>query len=136
MDYEEIFNTSYWRVFGSVTGDTPFAETAYGQFMRHPEIAAKFAKGDPGKPMEMLRLSVTLAASYYFNRHPEHLLAKFATLHNHSHLGIEPQLYRLWLESVLLAVQEHDPACDANVLEAWRRILTPAVEFMQAQFDA
>ena len=40
------------------------------------------------------------------------------------------------LESVLLAVAPHDPACDAHVLEAWRRILTAAVEFMQAQCDA
>jgi hypothetical protein len=135
MDYDEIFNLSYWRVFGSVLDDNPFAKTVYGQFLSHPEIAAKFAKGDPGKPMEMLRVSVTLAASYYFNRKPEHLLAKFATLHNRGHLGIEPHLYRLWLESVLAAVQTHDPECDANVLEAWRRILTPAVEFMQSKYD-
>ena len=136
MDYEGIFNLSFWRVFGSVMDDSPFAKTMYGQFMHHPEIAAKFAQGDPKKPMEMLRVSVTLAASYYFNRKPDHLLVQFATMHNRGHLGIEPHLYRHWLESVLLAVKTHDPDCDENVLAAWRRILTPAVEFMQAQYEA
>ena len=136
MDYEEIFNMSYWRVFGTALGENPFAKTMYGQFLGHPEIAAKFAQGDPGKPMEMLRVSVTLAASYYFNRKPDHLLVQFATMHNHSHLDIEPQLYRHWLESVLLAVEAHDPEYTEHVREAWRRILTPAVEFMQAQYEA
>ena len=134
MDYEETFNLSYWRVFGSVTGDNTFAETAYAQFLRHAEIAEKFAQGDPGKPMEMLRISVTLAASYYFNRKPGHLLAKFAELHSRRHLGIEPHLYRYWLESVLLAVKTHDPECDEHVLESWRRVMTPALEFMQSRF--
>lgn len=136
MDYEEIFNLSYWRVFGEAGAENPFAETAYGKFLSHPEIAAKFAQADPAKPMEMLRLSVTLAASYYFNRKPEHMLAKFATLHSRGHLGIEPHLYQHWLESVLAAVQTHDPDCDVNVLEAWRRIMTPAVEFMQSKYAA
>jgi hemoglobin-like flavoprotein len=135
MDYEEIFNMSYWRVFGTAVGENPFAETMYGQFLGHPEIAAKFAQSNPSKPMEMLRLSVTLAASYYFHRKPEHLLAKFAVMHSRSRLGIEPHLYRHWLDSVLQAVKTHDPACDENVLEAWRRILTPAIEFMQSKYD-
>jgi len=136
MDYEEIFNMSYWRVFGVTVGDNPFAETMYGQFLYHPEIAAKFTAGDPGKPMQMLRVSVTLAASYYFNRKPDHLLVKFAAQHSRSRLGIEPRLYRHWLDSVLLAVKAHDPKCDENVLEAWRRILTPAIEFMRSKYDA
>ena len=136
MDYEEIFNLSYWRVFGTIVDEKSAAETMYGQFLSHSEIAAKFAQGDPGKPMQMLRASVTLAASYYFNRKPDHLLLKFADLHSHRHLGIEPHLYRFWLESVLQAVQVHDPDCNEHVLEAWWRILTPAVEFMQSKFEA
>lgn len=136
MDYEEIFSMSYWRVFGATLDEEHVAETMYAHFMARPEIAAKFARNDPRKPMDMLRLSVSIAAAYYFSRKPELLLARFATLHNHSHLGIEPHLYPYWLDSVLQAVQAHDPACDADVLEAWRRILTPAIEFMQSQFNA
>jgi hypothetical protein len=37
---------------------------------------------------------------------------------------------------VLAAVRGDDPQCDERVLEAWRHILTPALEFMQSQYNA
>jgi len=136
MNDEEIFNLSYWRVFdGDADGNT-FAEEAYGVFLRQPEVAAKFARSTPDKPKEMLRISVTIAASFYFNRKPELLLAKFAELHSLRQLDIEPHLYAHWLDSVLAAVKLHDPQCDERVLEAWRNILTPAIEFMQSKYSA
>ncbi|MCX7009115.1 MAG: hypothetical protein NTY53_18015 [Kiritimatiellaeota bacterium] len=136
MNDEEVFNLSYWRVFEGDADGNLFAEDAYGVFLRQQEIAAKFAHSNPGKPKEMLRLSVSIAAAFYFNRKPELLLAKFAELHSLRHLDIEPHLYAHWLNSVLAAVKLHDPKCDERVLSAWRNILTPAIEFMQSKYSA
>lgn len=136
MNDEEIFNLSYWRVFEGDADGKNFAGDAYNVFLQQPEIAAKFAHSNPGKPQEMLRLSVSIAAAFYFNRKPDQLLARFAEQHGHRHLNIEPHLYAHWLASVLEAVKLHDPQCDERVLQAWRNILTPAIEFMQSKYSA
>lgn len=136
MDYEEIFNESYWRALGMGIEGESFADTAYRRFLSHPKVAAKFEGRDPGKPMSMLRISITLASSYYFNRGPDHMLLQFAEQHSRRDLDIDPHLYDYWLDSILAAVKVHDPESNDHVLAAWRQILSPAVEFMRSKYEA
>ena len=135
MDYEETFNMSFWRALGTEVQGISFAETAYQHFLTYPEVEEEFRGRDPEKPKEMLRISITLASSYYFTGSPDHLLRRFAEMHSQRDLDIKPHLYDYWLESVLVGVRAHDPECNDEVLEAWSHVLQPAIEFMRDHYE-
>ena len=134
MDYEETFNMSFWRALGTEVEGISFAQTAYEHFLTYPEVEEKFRGRDPEKPKNMLRISITLASSYYFTGSPDHMLKKFAEMHSSRDLDIEPHLYDYWRESVLEAVRAHDHECDEKVLDAWHHVLQPAIDFMRENY--
>ena len=50
-------------------------------------------------------------------------LTERAETHDHAHLNIKPELYDLWLESLISTAQEFDSEWSDSIEHAWRKIL-------------
>ena len=53
-----------------------------------------------------------------------------AETHDSCHLNIKPQLYDIWLTSVIAAAREFDEEWDESIEEAWNKILGYAIKHM------
>jgi len=61
-------------------------------------------------------------------------LERLARLHSRAELDIKPELYDLWLDRLVQAVEEFDPMFDLEIETAWRRLLQPGIEFMKSRY--
>lgn len=105
--------------------DEGFVPAFYERFMASsPEVSKRFRYTEFEKQNRMLLNSLELAA-HAIDGEPEALseLKKRSQTHDRHHLNIEPELYDLWLDSLVLAAQEFDNSWDDDVEEGWRTVL-------------
>lgn len=57
-----------------------------------------------------------------------------ARTHDHHHLDIKPELYDLWLESLICTAQEFDSQWSDAIEFAWRKILGFVIHRMIANY--
>lgn len=103
---------------------------------RSPEAAAKFAGTD--MTVQKRKLSASLYMTMLMDeRSPEGRVhfERIAQLHGRDALDIKPELYDVWVESLIEAAREFDPHFDQNTERAWRSLLAPVVEFMKARYE-
>jgi hypothetical protein len=62
-------------------------------------------------------------------------LTHLAKRHSRQELNIRPELYDLWLASLVQAVREHDSQWTPQTEQVWRRIMQPGIAFMKAAFE-
>jgi len=58
-----------------------------------------------------------------------------AARHSARGLDVAPELYDLFVDSLLASVAEHDPAFDEDVEAAWRAALQPGLDYMRARYE-
>jgi hemoglobin-like flavoprotein len=105
-------------------------DTFYEIFLRKsPDIASKFARTDFVRQKLMLKESLLEMLSYYCGiesvRHEIEQLGKL-----HRQLGIRPEHYELWLDSLCEAVARHDPEYRVELGELWREAMRPGITLM------
>jgi hemoglobin-like flavoprotein len=61
-------------------------------------------------------------------------LERLAKLHSRTQMDIKPELYDLWLDRLMQAVEEFDPMFNMEIEIAWRRLLQPGIEFMKSRY--
>jgi hemoglobin-like flavoprotein len=95
------------------------------------EIKAKFRFTDLEKQSDMLRRSLLLCAEATAGR-TEALreVNERATTHDRDHLNIEPQLYAVWIDTLIATASDFDLQWNADVEAAWRKILGHVVQQM------
>ena len=98
-----------------------------------PVVAEKFANTDFRSQTRALKTSFYLAmlASDHYGE-VEQYMQRIAVRHSRGDLDIPPEYYELWMDSLLLAVSEFDPRFNVEVEQAWRAIMQPAIDYMQA----
>ena len=127
----ELFNSSYDR-FLSKPG---FLERFYEIFLgSSPEVAEKFRDTDFVRQTQRLKASLymLMVASLGTREALQHL-KRMAQLHSRKQLNIRPELYDLWLTSLLKAVAEFDRLFDEKTEQAWRRVLLPGIDYIKAR---
>ena len=123
-DQFKVFNSSFERCIV----DPLFLERFYEIFLSSSdEIREKFKNTDMEKQKGILLTS--LAYIMYADKNPDPLF-KTAQNHDHEHLDIKPQMYSLWLDSMLQAVKLTDPKYNDNIEPAWRESLQPGINYM------
>lgn len=128
----ERFNDSLDRC--NARGD--FTEKFYTRFVAaSPEAAEKFRRVDMQKQQRMLRASLymMIAAAQGRSDGVAHL-NQIAAQHSRSDRDVRPELYDVWLESLLETVRECDPRVTPEVEAAWRSVLRHGIEFMKARY--
>ena len=130
-NYDKIFAGSFERVMGTGAFNPAFIRDFYATFLgASPTIAEKFAATDMSAQRTMLHDSLLLLIEFNRTRVPTTRLQQLAHIHSRTGQDIAPELYEVWLDSLIAAVGSHDPEFDDDVELAWRITLAPGICFM------
>ena len=131
-DSAELFNDSLERI-----------KTIPGFFIRFHtlflassgEVREKFENTALTRQVDLLR-----TAFYYIllasrgDHAARALLEPVAMRHSRHALNIRPELYNLWLDSLIRAVAECDPRFSPEVEQAWRVTMESGIRFMMNHY--
>ncbi|MBT8080472.1 MAG: globin [Gammaproteobacteria bacterium] len=134
QNYLELFTDSFQRVINCRVGDEDFFAAFYDVFVGDSaEAAEKFSHVDMQEQREHLRKSLDLMVYFSIDRQASDDMLSIARTHSVSGNDIRPQLYEVWLESLLKTVSRFDPQFDDEVDIAWRVVLAPGISYMKLQ---
>lgn len=109
-----------------------FMDVFYDNFLASSdEVAEQFANTDFDRQKEMLNKSlhmIVLACGGHDEG--DAYLLEIAKRHGRDDLKIKPELYDLWLASLMATVQEIDPEYTPEVELAWRETMHYGIEYM------
>ena len=134
QDHLAVFRASLQRCLAAPA----FFETFYDGFIgSSDEVKEKFKDTDMERQAKVLQDSLyamTVAAQGGTNSPARSFLPGLAEKHNQKGLDIRPELYDLWLDSLVETVKGHDPECSPEVEAAWRTTLASGIEFMRSHY--
>ncbi len=113
-----------------------FLQRFYELFLASSEeVRRKFEKTDFASQRRALQKSL-LEASWIHQPGAESIaeLKKMAKVHSRTERDIKPEMYDLWLESLIVAAKEADPQFTPGVEAAWRGTLGKVIDFMKARY--
>ncbi|MBX3052026.1 MAG: globin [Caldilineaceae bacterium] len=113
-----------------------FISTFYERFLgASDEIKNKFRFTNFRIQSEMLRRSLVLCAGVTTGN-PESMseVKQRAVTHDRSHLNIKPQLYEIWLETIIDTARDYDDQWDETTEAAWQRILGHVINYMVRKY--
>lgn len=122
-EHHELFNDSLERC----RQDPGFMDRFHEVFLASSEDVRRHFEGvDLKKTRGMIQSSLPFLL--VANTAPS-ALAK--TAHSHRQMDIEPELYEVWLDAMLQAVEQTDPEFDARIAQAWRVVVSRGIDFMK-----
>ena len=140
MDLERMFDESYERVIGHGIGisenGTRFFTRFYEIFLAKSEtVREKFKATDMSVQMSVLQKGMFQLMSFYLMRTDSDYLQSIAVTHNHGHYDIDPELYDLWLDSLLQTVEELDTEYHDELRLAWQIVMTPGILYLKYYYN-
>ena len=126
----EIFADSFDRCMAAER----FFDVFYDRFLASsPAVAAQFANTDVRRQKRAVRASLYLIMSCCVRAEPDFTpLERLARRHSRRELNIAPELYRLFLESLIETVRECDGKFGPAVERVWRDAMQQAIDFLIA----
>ncbi len=128
----DIFRDSYERC----TAVASFMDRFYERFMySSDEVAQKFQNTEFRKQKAIVLHSLQmLSLSFHGDAQAEEYLHSLAQRHARGALDIRPDLYELWLDSLLSTVEETDPEFSNEIENAWETVMKHGIEIMIAAY--
>jgi hemoglobin-like flavoprotein len=128
----ELFNDSLERC----TSGRRFLDRFYELFVSSSaEVAAKFANTDFRVQKAAVKVSFCMIMSSIEQKPEGNVhLERIAVRHSRKGLDIGPHLYDQWLECLIQAVRECDPAFCDETEQAWRRVMRVGIEFLKSRY--
>ena len=114
-----------------------FLDRFYAIFLASsPKVREKFAHTDFVRQKAALQASfgAMLAASRDEPAGPRQDLNDLAERHSSRQLNIGAELYDLWLDSLVAAVQECDPQYDGPVRDAWEEVMMVGIGYLLSRY--
>lgn len=122
--------------YGRALWDLDFLDNFYEIFLdSHPEIRPRFANTDFVKQKDLLRhglMSVLMFAEGQPSART--CLERIRSTHSREKMAISPDLYPHWIQSLMKAVSKSDPKFDQDLEANWRKVIAPAIEFIQSGY--
>ncbi|MFT7561591.1 MAG: hemoglobin-like flavoprotein [Flavobacteriales bacterium] len=136
MTFEAIFDASYERTIKNYQGDGDFFEAFYEHFLNcSPLIRKHFENSNMHMQQRMLKKSFYSLVVFYASGSVDNVLSTMAERHSVSQKSIPPELYDLWLESLILTVRDFDTKFDDEIELAWRLVLSGGITYMKFKFN-
>jgi hemoglobin-like flavoprotein len=127
-----LFNDSLERC----TARHDFLDRFYQRFSASSqEVAEKFRNTDFNTQKKLLKTSLymIMLAAMGKPEAQEHL-ERIAQVHSRNGRGIRPELYDLWLNSLIGTVRDFDPGLNADTECAWRSMMASGIAFMKSRY--
>jgi len=129
IDFNVDFNYSYAAVMKEKS--KRFIDLFYTIFLdKSPKIKEAFKETHIENQKKMLAESIVHLVNFYSTKTASEFMQSLAVMHR-DQLKISPDIYDLWLEALLEAVEGTDEECTEFKLLAWRITLAPGMEFMK-----
>ena len=134
-NFVEIFNDSFERLMKEDRRQA-FIGGFYDRFMAsNPQVAEKFSATDMAHQKKMLAESLAEMREFFLKPEDNPYLVTLARIHGVRGRQIAGELYDAWLDSLVAAVEEHDPDFIPYVELAWRVVMAPGIAFMRFFYD-
>ena len=140
INFEEIFNESYLRLLhlGEIGSDKS-GEIFFSKFYKNftdssPDVSEKFQNTDMQKQKVLIQESFDHMLKFHLSHQATDYLHRIAHLHNEDNIDISPQLYDLWLASLIATVKELDPKYDRDVGLAWEIVMSAGITYMKDSY--
>ncbi|SDT32249.1 globin [Pseudomonas oryzae] len=118
--------------YGRCCASPSFFDTFYQHFLSSsPAIREKFVKTDMTAQKHLLRAGI-LNLVLYARGMSDTKLRALGQSHSREGFDIRPELYDLWLDSLLLSVKQHDPEANGEDLAAWREVLGKGINLIKS----
>ncbi len=107
-----------------------FSETFYDIFLsKSDEVKEKFKNTDFAKQKKLLRATVKIMATRSNDDKKKlRVLNDIGRTHNRHGYNIEPELYKLWLESLCETIAIHDPEFSKDLEKKWRTFIKFSID--------
>jgi hemoglobin-like flavoprotein len=129
----ELFRASVNRC----VADEAFLQDFYDRFTASsPEVRAKFGQTDMPTQRRALADSLYVIAVAVQGKDTSpswHQMERIARRHSRAEMDIRPELYDLWLESLMQAVAAHDPQYSPEIDSAWRAVMSEGITFLRSR---
>lgn len=121
------------KSYGRVLTKRTFIPAFYKIFTNsHPSIPGMFKNTDFEKQHELLAQSINMAILFTQNNViAKNAITRLRKSHDHEHLNIKPDLYPLWIDSLIRALKECDPEFTPALEQQWREIIEPAINHIR-----
>ena len=133
-DHVDVFRASLNRCLAA----SGFIESFYESFVgSSEEVREKFRNTDMKRQVRMLEdsLYVLAVAVQGGQSSPARgALPGIARRHSRHELDIRPELYDLWLSSLVETARRYDPDFTDATEEAWRDSLAAGIEYMRSHY--
>lgn len=135
-NYLRFFLDSLYRVLGEPADQRDFVSRFYEIFCAEsPEIEARFRDTDMERQQEMLAQSLHEMVDFSTSRVASDRLRRVADRHSIRQRDIPPELYEIWLDSLIRTVREMDPLFCDEIELAWRVVLAPGIAYMKFRYE-
>ena len=114
-----------------------FLTEFYKKFVvSNPEVQKKFERTNMHQQKMMLHASLyMIMLSTRDNEAAGVYMERVAKRHSRAELDIPPELYDLWLETLIKTVSEIDSIYSDKVEQAWRKVMSHGIAFMKSRYD-
>jgi hemoglobin-like flavoprotein len=120
--------------YGRCCASEGFFDSFYRYFLASsPQIRDRFTNTDMPAQKQLLRHGI-LNLVMYARGMPDTKLRALGVTHARDGFNIRPELYDLWLVSLQQAIGDHDKACNADILQAWREVLSKGINVIKSEY--
>ena len=120
--------------YGRCCASEGFFDSFYRYFLASsPQIRDRFTNTDMPAQKQLLRHGI-LNLVMYARGMPDTKLRALGVTHARDGFNIRPELYDLWLVSLQQAIGDHDKACNADILQAWREVLSKGINVIKYEY--
>jgi hemoglobin-like flavoprotein len=135
-DYRALFDKSFGRLVADPDEYRDFLTRFYEHFVASSDEAARHFRGtDMVRQRRMLARSLDEIIDFSRTGVASEYLRQVARRHSRDARDVRPELYALWLDSLIATAQEFLPGFDQDSELAWRVVLAPGVTYMQFRYD-
>lgn len=135
INYLKIFLDSLYRVAVEPDVQRDLIVRFYEIFLAtSPEIGNRFRHTDMARQREMLAQSLHEMVEFSTSRVASDRLDQVARRHSQAERDVPPELYEIWLDSLVKAVRQLDPEFTEDVELAWRVVLAPGIAYMKFRY--
>lgn len=130
--YDAVFSASYRRIMGDGAYNPEFIAAFYVAFLESSdEIAKRFSATDMSRQKTMLHDSLNTLVDFSGHKRLSPQMQRLAAVHGPGAADIAPELYDLWLKTLMETVSAFDERYDKSVDLAWRLTLAPGIDYLK-----
>lgn len=120
--------------YGRCCAKADFFDDFYQHFLASsPKVREKFVNTDMVGQKRLLRQGI-LNLVMYARGMPDTKLKALGQTHNRHGFDIGPELYDIWLHSLLSTIKKHDQHYSPEIADAWKDVLIKGINVIKAHY--